>query len=205
MPGPEAGEGLAGRARWPESGQAEAGRGPGDPGCRCSSGDAPIPGAPRSGVDHRGAQPCSLGPEEACSALSSASVHDPQSSAVAGFSPGPGAGSLLAKRVRARARVPLLDARSRFRLGFLLSRSPKCGPRAQPGLGKALPDAHVRVQLSSMFPCCVGRVFAAAAWAGAWARAVQRGPHPHPHSAALPPFSPRPFPLHSSIGLERLL
>ncbi|KAG5197904.1 hypothetical protein JEQ12_008633 [Ovis aries] len=40
------------------------------------------------GADHRGAQPCSLGPEEACSALSSASVHDPQSSAASASLPG---------------------------------------------------------------------------------------------------------------------
>lgn len=105
------------------------------------------------------------------------------------LSPGPGAGSLLAKRgACARARVPLLDARSRFRLRLpALSRSPKCGPRAQLSWARPLPDAHVRVQLSSMFPPLRGRsLLQRGVGLGRGRGQCPAGPHPHPQRLPSP-------------------
>lgn len=133
-----------------------------------------------------------------------ASVHDPQSSA-ASASPGPGAGVPPARNgVRVRARgVPLLDALPiAFRLrASCFPQSPKCCPRAQLSWARPLPDAHVRVQLSSMFPLPCGPVFAAAGrGAGAWAWAVSSGGRTPPTAALPAPTQALSSP--PSIGLE---
>lgn len=158
-------------------------------------GTLPSLGPPDRGADHRGAQPCSLGPEEACSALSSASVHDPQSSAVSASLPGLALGPSSRNGVRARARVCpclMLDRGSGF--GFLLSRSPKCGPRAQLSWARPLPDAHVRVQLSSMFPLLRGRsLLQRGVGLGRGRGQCPAGAAPPPTAAPLPRSRPGPF------------
>lgn len=159
-------------------------------------GTLPSLGPPDPGADHRGAQPCSLGPEEACSALSSASVARPPVLCGVGFSPGPGAGSLLAKRgACARARVCpclMLDRGSGF--GFLLSRSPKCGRRAQLSWARPLPDAHVRVQLSSIFPLLRGRsLLQRGVGLGRGRGQCPAGAAPPPTAAPFPRSRPGPF------------
>lgn len=121
--------------------------------------------------------------------------HDPQSSAESALSR---AWRWVPPRERgacARARVPLLDARSRFRLRLpALSRSPKCGPRAQLSWARPLPDAHVRVQLSSMFPPLRGRsLLQRGVGLGRGRGQCPAGAAPPPTAAPLPRSHPGPF------------
>ena len=107
-----------------------------------------------------GQGPGSLGPEEACSALSSANVARPPVLCRArGFSPRPRAGSLPAKwgacvRTCAPAGcsigVPALASCSLRAPSVVLELS-------SAGRGPCpMPNAHIRVQLSSMFPSLPG-------------------------------------------------
>lgn len=152
-------------------------------------GTLPSLGPPDPGADRRGAQPCSLGPEEACSALSSASVARPPVLCGVGSLPGLALGPSSRNGVRVRARVCpclMLDRGSGF--GFLLF----------PGA----PSAVLELSSAGQGPCpmptfesssqacslrCVAGPYCSGAWGwGVGEGSVQRGPHPHPQRLPSP-------------------
>ena len=91
----------------------------------------------------------------------------------------------------------MLDQGSRF--GFLFTLSPKRGPRAQLSWARPLPDAHIRVQLSSMFPSLPGPSLpqrGIGLGRGRGQCPMGAAPTPSGSPRTPPRFSPRPFPLH---------